>query len=108
MNRQKFPLRVVKGSPEVYAELLAVAAQISWFHNKWDEAFEELYYALEFDPLHTRIKQQYDQYEKYVKKVYARRRVRNSESKTEAKKIEGMMVLTPQITLASMLPRPMC
>ncbi|KAG6994062.1 hypothetical protein G7Y79_00047g082880 [Physcia stellaris] len=78
-NRQKFPLANLKGRPEAYAELLGVAAQISWSHGKWREAFCELHYAKELDSSNSEIQQQRIEYEKYNAKK--KTEVQNRQSK---------------------------
>lgn len=52
----------MKGSPAVYAELLAVAAHISWLHGKRGEALDELYEAEMLDPLNHHVQRQLAEY----------------------------------------------
>ena len=106
VNRHKFPLANLKGSPEAYAELLGVAAQISWSHGKWREAFCELHYAKELDSSNSEIQQQRIEYEKYTAKVDARYRAKKKEiNKIQQKKTGGMheLLVASQITVASMI-----
>ena len=62
------------GNPAAYAELLVVAAQISWFHGKFSEALGELREAQNLDPIKSEIQSRVEQHEAYSEEIWASRR----------------------------------
>ena len=85
-NRQKFPLEITAGGHAYYAELLALAAEISFANGDKPTAHEELTYASSLDPLNMDISRRLEEFTRIWDDRRNRRRAKQRQQRRSHKR----------------------
>ena len=94
-NRQKFPLEITAGKHSYYAELLAIAAEISFANGDEPTAREEFTYASGLDPLNLGISQRLEECTRiWDDRLNRRRAKQHQQRRSNQRRLLGMSLLT--------------